>query len=64
METKKYKNCIGYFDYNNTDCCYFGYIQNINTNILSILRFYGTDISEMQNEFEEAVDLAMKFKCV
>jgi hypothetical protein len=64
MKTKAYKNCIGYYSYNSRDGCYFGYIQKKNTNILSILRFYGADMSEMQNEFEEAVDLAVQFKCI
>ena len=39
-------------------------IQKKNTNILSILRFYGVDINEMQDEFEETVNLVIKFKCI
>ena len=64
MKTKSYKNCIGYYSYNSRDGCYFGYIQKINTNILSILRFYCTDIGEIQNEFQETVNLAKRFKCI
>jgi hypothetical protein len=64
MKTKSYKNCIGYYSYNSRDGCYFGYIQKINTNILSILRFYGVDINEMQDEFEETVNLVIRFKCI
>jgi hypothetical protein len=64
MKTKSYKNCIGYYSYNSRDGCYSGYIQKKNTNILSILRFYGVDINEMQDEFEEAVGLARQFRCI
>mgnify|MGYP000849558099 FL=1 len=61
MKTKEYKGYIGYYTYNDAEGYYSGYIQKKDTNILSVLRFYGSTSEETLSMFKKAIDMGYQY---